>query len=171
MMNLQLAAVIFDADQPVDALMGAGLEGLPASGWLQVRLGPEDCDCPDFALRSLGDGQIRAISQDLGTDAQGCRLDGGALADVAGELMGLLDQGPRLLVLNRFGKTEAEGGACARSWKAPCRATSRSCWRSTAVIWTCGATMRRIWRSICHAMPPRSGPGPWPRWTGPDACP
>ena len=109
-MNLQLAAVIFDADQPVDALMGAGLEGLPASGWLQVRLGPEDCDCPDFALRSLGDGQIRAISQDLGTDAQGCRLDGGALADVAGELMGLLDQGPRLLVLNRFGKTEAEGG-------------------------------------------------------------
>lgn len=43
------------------------------------------------------------------TGAKGCRLDPRALAALSGSLLGELDAGTQLLVLNRFGKGESEG--------------------------------------------------------------
>lgn len=114
----RLAAVVFDPGQPVDAVIAEALApfaGRRLLGWLQFTEGDEGCDCRDFVLRAVhGEGALgaatRRITQDLGRGATGCRLDGGALAEVAGWLMTGLEAAPELLVLNRFGKSEAEGG-------------------------------------------------------------
>lgn len=108
-----LAAVLFDPGQPVDAVLRAALaafDGHRVLGWLQGQDDSGDCDCQDIVLTAIQGGARRAITQDLGRGARGCRLDGGALAEIAGWLAADLAQGPDLLVLNRFGKSEAEGG-------------------------------------------------------------
>ena len=111
--RLALAAVLFDPGQPVDGVLRtalAGFGGFRLLGWLQGQDGTRDCDCHDIVLTAIQGGARRMITQELGGGSQGCRLDGGALAEIAGWLSADLAQAPDLLVLNRFGKTEAEGG-------------------------------------------------------------
>lgn len=55
-----------------------------------------------------GGGRI-CISQQLGSGSQGCRLDSAALEQAVGLVEAALDHAPRLLILNKFGKAEAEG--------------------------------------------------------------
>lgn len=110
---LRLAAVVFEPGAPVDAVLAESLSpwaGRHLLGWLQGHENGDGCDCRDIVLRAVHDGSSRKITQDLGTGSTGCRLDNGALAEVAGWLLAGLSTPPELLVLNRFGKTEAEGG-------------------------------------------------------------
>ncbi|WP_103332205.1 DUF2478 domain-containing protein [Pseudotabrizicola formosa] len=61
-------------------------------------------------LRVLTDSSIVRISQSLGRHAQGCRLDAAGLEDAVGRVAeALLVAPPQLLILNKFGKQEAEG--------------------------------------------------------------
>jgi hypothetical protein len=60
-------------------------------------------------LEHLGDGYRHVISQQLGRDTKGCRLDPRAMAALCGALLADLDRKPDLLILNRFGKGESEG--------------------------------------------------------------
>lgn len=50
------------------------------------------------------------ISQQLGPQAQGCRLDSRGLADMAALLERTPTRDIELLILNKFGRAEAEGG-------------------------------------------------------------
>ncbi|RWR05108.1 DUF2478 domain-containing protein [Sinirhodobacter populi] len=114
-MPSKLAAVVFDPETPVDdmmaeALADPALRGRRIVGYLQGYEPGTGCDCTDIVLRALHDGSRRKITQDLGTGSQGCRLDSVALTEVAGEVDAVLAVRPDLLVLNRFGKVEAEGG-------------------------------------------------------------
>ncbi len=61
-------------------------------------------------VEDVASGARIAITQDLGACASGCALDPAALADVAGGLLAALDGPADLLILNRFGRGEAEGG-------------------------------------------------------------
>lgn len=61
-------------------------------------------------LEILSTGEVIRISQDLGPAAKGCRLDVQELARAAGQVAEDLENKPDLLILNKFGKTEAEGG-------------------------------------------------------------
>lgn len=62
-----------------------------------------------MVLEDLSTGQIVAISEDRGPEARGCRLDPAALERLFGAAAAGLDAGADLLVVNRFGKREAEG--------------------------------------------------------------
>lgn len=107
-----LAAVVFEPGQPVDAVIRAALEpwaNRRILGWLQGHELDQGCDCNDIVLTAIHDGARRKITQNLGRESQGCRLDPAALAEVAGWLATDLAETPDLLVLNRFGKVEAEG--------------------------------------------------------------
>ena len=64
----------------------------------------------DMVLEELASGASIAITQDLGAGARGCRLDVGELLRAMALAMAALATDPDLLVINRFGKTEAEGG-------------------------------------------------------------
>lgn len=86
--------------------------GLRLAGTVQTNA--ENCDrgkC-DMDLRVLPDGPSFRISQDLGAASRGCRLDAGALETAVVAVTARLD-GAEMLVINKFGKQEAEGRGLA----------------------------------------------------------
>ncbi len=87
----------------------AGL-GLSVRGALQSRGAVNGaCHCADMDLHMIGSSRTFRISQPLGNGSSGCRLHPGALAECSTFLERELDDGPDLLILNRFGRGESEG--------------------------------------------------------------
>jgi hypothetical protein len=64
----------------------------------------------DMVLEELAGGDLVPISQDRGPHARGCALDVGQLLVAMQLVRAQLASGPDLVILNKFGKTEAEGG-------------------------------------------------------------
>lgn len=62
----------------------------------------------DMDVQVLPDGPVIRISQDLGAASTGCRLDPGALERAVAEVEPRLS-GADVLIVNKFGKHEAEG--------------------------------------------------------------
>jgi nucleoside-triphosphatase THEP1 len=83
--------------------------GLRCCGTVQIN--SERCDAGpcDMDVRVLPDGAILRISQDLGPQSRGCRLDPAALETAVGLVAASLSSGADLLIVNKFGKHEAEG--------------------------------------------------------------
>ena len=63
----------------------------------------------DMEVEELASGIVLKISEDRGKEARGCRLDRGALSEASALLSAAIENGPELVILNKFGKTEAEG--------------------------------------------------------------
>lgn len=63
----------------------------------------------DMDVKVLPDGPIIRISQSLGANARGCRLDPGALETTVSLANHALANGADLLIVNKFGKHEADG--------------------------------------------------------------
>lgn len=84
-------------------------DGLRLGGVVQINSGKQDCNPCDMDVRVLPDGPVIRISQSLGKHARGCRLDPAALETAVGEVSARLDQGIDVLILNKFGKHEADG--------------------------------------------------------------
>lgn len=82
-------------------------EGAAIAGAVQHNSGCADHHC-DMDLRVLPDGPVLRISQNLGAESSGCRLDAGALEGAVMAVSTRLD-GARLMIVNKFGKHEAEG--------------------------------------------------------------
>ncbi|WP_313980059.1 DUF2478 domain-containing protein [Iodidimonas nitroreducens] len=90
--------------------------GLRCCGTVQInrsRLGVKDTyggvgPC-DMDVRVLPDGPVLRISQNLGPSARGCRLDLGALETAVGLVAADLNKGADLMIINKFGKHEAQG--------------------------------------------------------------
>jgi len=64
----------------------------------------------DVQLEDLNSGHRTALFEDRGAGARGCRLDEAALAEATARVEASLEYEPNLLVLNKFGKVECEGG-------------------------------------------------------------
>lgn len=82
--------------------------GLRLAGAVQHNIERADRDC-DMQLRILGTDAVIGITQDLGSCAQGCRLDGGALAQAVALAESVLARGADLVIVNKFGKQECYG--------------------------------------------------------------
>lgn len=97
-------------DQMLARLAGELLAcGVKVAGVVQTnveRAGREHCD---MDLRILPSGPLIRISQNLGAASQGCRLDAGALAAAVVAVERSLADGADLVIVNKFGKHEAEG--------------------------------------------------------------
>ena len=62
-------------------------------------------------LKILGHDDVLRISEDRGRHARGCRLDPRGLADAVQRVESVLDQrAAAIMLVNKFGKQEAEGG-------------------------------------------------------------
>ena len=108
-----LAAVVYGKDDPIDEFMLAiadrlRAEGVRLHGAIQENAGANAL-CAAMSLIDLATGERVAISQDLGAEARGCRLDPRGLADLAARIDATIDADFDLLILNKFGKAEAEG--------------------------------------------------------------
>lgn len=102
-----------------DETLAAVVRELKARGWalagaVQVNHRAAPDRAGEMDLHVLATGSVVRISQRLGPLARGCRLDPAGLERAVGLTEGVLaslaGQGaPRLLVVNKFGKQEAEG--------------------------------------------------------------
>lgn len=110
-----LLALVYDDGFAADrALSSLGYDlrerGISVRGLVQRnRAVPNRVKC-DMDLEELGSGKVFSISKDRGALARGCRLDVEMLL-IAGEVLeDALEHGCDLLIVNKFGRTEAEGG-------------------------------------------------------------
>ena len=111
----RLAAIVFGRDEAPDEALIAFVDGAMAcgarvAGLVQERAGDDLCDLHDVRVRDLVSGEILPIMQDLGPEATGCAVDPAAIAEAARLLDRALATNPDLLVVNRFGRLESEGG-------------------------------------------------------------
>jgi nucleoside-triphosphatase THEP1 len=110
-----ITAILYSEGRDVDPVMDRLAQALEArgvrlAGFVQrnlPRAGRRRCD---MALQEISSGEIIAISQDRGPLARGCQLDVSEL--LRGLQLGrkALARKPDLLLINKFGKTEGEGG-------------------------------------------------------------
>lgn len=78
-------------------------------GVVQTNTGrPNDHRC-DMDVQVLPGGRTIRISQDLGASSRGCRLDPEALEQAVAELEPQIEAGADLMIVNKFGKHEADG--------------------------------------------------------------
>ena len=83
--------------------------GVRLAGVLQHPVCSDAAGHCDVALEELTTGLRTDLFEDRGPGASGCRLDVAALAEVNAQVARSLDNDPELLILNKFGKVEAEG--------------------------------------------------------------
>lgn len=85
--------------------------GLRVAGAVQRNVANTSDTVCDMDLHILTGTRTIRISQSLGAHASGCRLDPRALEDAVGEVEASLTatQPPDLLIVNKFGRQEAEG--------------------------------------------------------------
>ncbi|WIY25567.1 DUF2478 domain-containing protein [Parasedimentitalea psychrophila] len=112
-----LLAYVMTPDRgATDRLLSELADRLQAQGTALAGIVQTNTECHDSALcdmdvRVLPQGETIRISQSLGAQARGCRLDPSALelavAQVSRSLQG--ESLPEVLIVNKFGKHEAEG--------------------------------------------------------------
>ena len=83
--------------------------GLRTSGIVQINTERPDSAVCDMDVQVLPDGPVLRISQRLGPGARGCRLEPAALEEAAGLVLAGLARGADVLIVNKFGKHEADG--------------------------------------------------------------
>ena len=109
-----LGYVISEGRGAVDPLMATVASALKARGWPiagVVQVNSEtglETKC-DMHLEVLAGAESVRISQRLGRFARGCRLDPQGLERAVGLVERALDDRPRLVLVNKFGKAELEG--------------------------------------------------------------
>ena len=111
----RLAAIVFERGEAPDEALITFVEevkaaGARVAGLVQERADDDLCDRHDVRVRDLLSGEILPIMQDLGPDATGCAVDPAAIAEAARLLDRALATNPELLIVNRFGRLESEGG-------------------------------------------------------------
>lgn len=85
------------------------VQGLRTCGTVQINSKPCDDGRCDMDVKVLPDGPVLRISQSRGPEARGCRLDPDALEAAVARARGVLEEGADVVIINKFGKHEAEG--------------------------------------------------------------
>ncbi len=110
-----LAALVYEDGPAFDRFTYHLARDLRAKGYRlagvaqinEVRQSPGRCD---MVLEDLGTGRSILISEDRGAEARGCHLNSAALIEAGEIIRGQLQSQPDLVLINKFGKSEAEGG-------------------------------------------------------------
>jgi len=84
-------------------------KGVTVAGLVQLNSFERDPEKCDMAVEELFSSTVLQLSEDRGRNASGCRLDRAVLSHAAGLLIRAVEEKPDILVLNKFGKVEAEG--------------------------------------------------------------
>ena len=108
---MRLATMTLPGRGETDRLLASVAARLQGQGVALAGAVQFNFDCGDeceMEVQVLPDGPVIGISQSLGPGSQGCRLDAGALETAVAEVAARM-AGARLLIVNKFGKHEAEG--------------------------------------------------------------
>lgn len=115
-MTEQLAYVVNAPRGATDRALAGLAARLMARGRVLAGVVQHNSDCVpggrcDMDLQVLPDGPVIRISQSLGPGARGCRLDPAGLEQAVALVAARIEAAPApdLLIVNKFGKHEAEG--------------------------------------------------------------
>lgn len=109
-----ITVVIYVDGPPVDRVMCRIAQhqitgGRSVAGFIEIRWPREDRTRCDMILREIGSGELVTISEDRGADARGYTLKVQELARAETLATEALESRPDLLIINKFGKSEAQG--------------------------------------------------------------
>lgn len=112
--TLPIAAIVYsptDHIEPVllEAARTLARQGVRLGGILQHDIPTTIADPCGMELEDLASGERFALSQDLGSGSEACRLDPDALAHAAVAVRAALERGAELVFINKFGSQEACG--------------------------------------------------------------
>lgn len=114
-----LAAVNYPLGFDINGLLAAvvaELEGRGLTiGGLRQEVEPDDGGPRRLAVIDIRSGKSAIITQYRGKEAQGCKLDPRGLADIAPSIADAIAAGVDLIVINKFGRAESEGGGLLSS--------------------------------------------------------
>lgn len=112
-MALSFAAVLNNEAGDGDALIRRFAQRLQDDGWqvrgLVTQRGREVKGRLPMQVADLHTGDVFDISQSLGRESQSCSLDPNGLAQAGSVLRRALEERPDLVIVNRFGTSEAAG--------------------------------------------------------------
>jgi nucleoside-triphosphatase THEP1 len=113
-MHMKLAYTQSETSGDMDLVLAALAAALAEAGYrtcgvVQINSQREDGRPCDMDVKVLPDGALLRISQFRGKGARGCRLDPSALEAAVSAAQAQLGQGADVLIINKFGKHEAEG--------------------------------------------------------------
>lgn len=106
-----LAGIRFQPGEPIDALLAQTASSYRqdrVAGYVQTRYKDRDCGTLVY-VRNLRSGDEMSITKNRGAMARGCKLDGDALSALSEQLARDIEVGSDLLIVARFGRSEAEG--------------------------------------------------------------
>lgn len=113
---MHLAYVMNSERGATDRLLSALAEklqvlGVRTAGIVQTNQEICDTELCDMDVKVLPEGETIRISQSLGKDSRGCRLNPEALERAVARVQESLNQtpAPQILLVNKFGKHEADG--------------------------------------------------------------
>lgn len=113
---MKLAAILYDLGEGLatDILLENIAHQLRDAGLKLVGAVQSNSSAPrrsqcEMTLEDLATGRCTKASEDRGPLARGCRLDASALEDIVGLAASSLKADTALVIINRFGKQEAEG--------------------------------------------------------------
>ncbi len=114
-----LTAIVYTDGRTVDQVIRLIADymtkrGAAVAGFVQRDEQRHDRRRCDMVLEEMTSGERIGISQDRGPQARGCMLDVDELLRAEALAMAALEAKPDLLIINKFGKTEAEGGGFRR---------------------------------------------------------
>lgn len=110
-----ITAIIYSDSGAIDALMRMVADHLVGQGHALAGFVQRNQPCPgrarcDMILEELSSGERFGISEDRGPHARGCMLDVDELLKAVASAARGLEAGADLVMVNKFGKTETEGG-------------------------------------------------------------
>ena len=110
----KIAYTMTEGKGALDRLLADFAETLQARGVRTCGIAQINSDCDtgyrcDMDVQVLPNGSRIRISQQLGRDATGCRLDAAALEQAVAEVSQQMETDFDLFILNKFGKQEADG--------------------------------------------------------------
>ncbi|MDE2378785.1 DUF2478 domain-containing protein [Bradyrhizobium sp.] len=110
-----VAAIVYPDEAYPGALFQALVDrwraaGLAVAGVVQHQVFEKTDQPCNVLLEDLTSGHRTVLFENRGSGAAGCRLDQAALADATARVEGSLARAPDVLVLNKFGKAECQGG-------------------------------------------------------------
>jgi nucleoside-triphosphatase THEP1 len=153
-----LAAIPFAQDQAVDQMLEYVArtlvsEGYRVAGFIQYSQEIAGRCCGAVDVEDIATGKRIQIMQPLGRQAKGCRLDPQAMAAVTARALAMLEEGPDILILNRFGKGESEGKGLRAAFEAASLA-------GVPVLTSVKETYLEPWRGFAGGMSSDLAPDP-----------
>lgn len=112
---------------------------------------PDACACT-MTLVDLLNGQEFRISQDLGSGSVCCRIDTQAIADATSVLREAVEAETHLLIVNKFGKLEAQGRGMVDEMLAAAA-------KGIPLLTSVEAALLEHWRAFTGGIAEELGPG------------